>query len=71
MFYDYDTKYNSLKVIVPHVRKIKRQNSCHYETSDNSKLTNYMKEMRLKKVGLGRNVLDLILNYVIIYITRF
>ena len=52
MFYDYDTKYNTLKVIVPHVRKIKRQNSCHYETSDNSKLTNYMKEMRLKKVGL-------------------
>ena len=52
LFYDYDTKYNTLKVIVPHVRKIKRQNSCHYETSDNSKLTNYMKEMRLKKVGL-------------------
>ena len=52
LFYDYDIKYNTLKEIVPHVRKIKRQNSCHYETSDNSKLTNYMKEMRLKKVGL-------------------
>ena len=59
LLHDYYIKYNTSKVIIPYFGKLKRQISCHYKTSDNTKLTKYMKGMHLKILGFWRSVLDL------------